>query len=93
MKRKIFPIDLVVLKVEDPANVSLSSERAVSRLVMMEVKNELNKVNVPEPRLCDCEGCEDSYSWTAATDGNFDEDNLGEYDQWSKRLNLNEYTS
>ena len=81
----IAPPDLVVLTVEDPANMSLSSERAVSRLVMMEVEDELNKVDVPEPRLCDCEGCEDSYSWTAATD---EED-----DQWSERLDLNEYAS
>ena len=80
--------DLVLLKVEDPANVSLSSERAVSRLVMTAVKDELNKVNVSEPRLCDCEWCENSYSWTAAKDEGFDED-----DQWSDRLNLNEYTS
>lgn len=71
----IAPPDLVVLKAEDPAYVSLSSERAVSRLVMMEVEDEFNKVNVPEPRLCDCEGCEDSYSWTAATDEDDDEDN------------------
>ena len=92
----IAPPDLV-LKVEDPANVSLSSERAVSRLVMMEIKDEL-KVNVPEPRLCDCEGCEDSYSWTAATDDEDDDDedednHSQEEDQWSERLELNEYTS
>ena len=84
----ITPPDLVVLKVEDPANVSLSSERAVSQLVMMKVEDELNKANVPEPQLCDCEGCEDSYSWTATTDDDDDDD-----DQWSERLELNEYTS
>jgi hypothetical protein len=53
-------------------------------MVMMEVEDKLNKMNVPEPRLCDCKGCEDSYSWTAATD---------EDDQWSERLDLNEYAS
>ena len=87
----IAPPDLVVLEVEDPA---LSSEGAVSQLVMMEVEDKLNKVNVPEPRLCDCEGCEDSFSWTAATDEDDDEDNHSqEDDQWSERLELNEYTS
>ena len=92
----IAPPDLVVLKVEDLANVSLSSERAVSRLIMMEVEDELNKVNVPQPRLCDCEGCEDSYSWTATTDDEDDEDednHSREDDQWSERLDLNEYAS
>jgi len=90
----IAPPGLVVLTVEDPANVSLTSERAVSRLVMMEVEDELNKVDVPEPRLCDCEGCEDSYSWTAATDEDDDEDiHSQEDDQWSERLDLNEYAS
>ena len=80
----IAPADLVVLKVEDPSNVYQSSERAASRLVIMEVEDELNKVNVLEPRHCDCEGCEDSYSWTATMD---------EDDQWSERLDLNEYAS
>ena len=90
----IAPPDLVVRKVEDHANVCLSSERAVSRLVMMEVEDKLNKVNVPKPRLCDFEGCEDSYSWTAATYVDDDEDNYSqEDDQWSERLDLNEYAS
>ena len=84
--------DLVILKVEDPANVSLSSERAVSRLVMMEVEDE-NKMDMPEPRLCDCEECEDSYSWAAATDEDDHDDLSQEEDQWSERLELNEYTS
>ena len=87
------PPDLVVLKVENHANVCFSPERAVSRLVM-EVVDKLNKVNVPDPRLCDCEGCEDSHSWTATMDEDEDEDNHSqEDDQWSERLDLNEYAS
>jgi hypothetical protein len=77
----IAPPNPVVLKGEDPAYVSVS-ERAVSRLIMMEIEDELDKVNVGEPRHRDCEGC---YSWTAAMD---EED-----DQWSEKLDLNEYAS
>jgi hypothetical protein len=57
------------------------------------VEDELNKVNVPDLRLCDCEGCEDSYSWTAAMDDNDNDTHSPEDDQWSERLDLNEYTS
>lgn len=93
LSKVIAPADLVVLKVEDPANVSLSSERVVSRLVMLEVENELHKVNVPEPRLCDCEGCEDYHPQTVATDDDDDDNYSQEDDQWSERLDLNEYVS
>ena len=69
------------------------SERAASRQVM-KVKDAVNKANImPEYRLCDCEGCEDSsYSWTAVTDDD-DDDYSQETDQWSERLELNELAS
>ena len=84
---------LVAPKIEVPSSVSLSSEGVVSQQVM-EVKDEANNVNVPELRLCDCEGCGDSsYSWTAVTDGDDDNHSHEEVVQWSERLELNEYAS
>ena len=89
--------DLVALKVEDRASVSLSSdERGVSQRIMG-VKDEINKVDLPVLRFCDCEGSEevyeDSYSWTAATDDEDDDKHSQEDDQWSDRLELDDYAS
>ena len=85
----IAPPDLVASKVEDLASVSLSSEPAVAQRIM-EVKDDVKYVDLPVLRLPDCEGYEDSYSWTAATDDDDDEEYYSsEEDQWNDRSELN----
>lgn len=87
------PPDLITLKVED-ASVSLSSELAVAQEMIMEVKDKLNDVDPPGLRICECEGCEEEedYSWIAVTDDG-DDSHSQEDDQWSDRLELDEYVS
>ena len=78
----ITPPDLIALKVEDLANVSLSSECGVPHGIM-EVKGETKITDMPLLRVYDYEGSENSF--TAVTNDDDDDD------QWSDRLELDEY--
>lgn len=67
---------------------NLSMRISVSEQIM-EVKNEVGQSVL---RHCDCEGFEDSYSWTAETDDE-DDNHSQENDQWSDKLELDDYVS